>query len=155
MEILYYDKIVNEELTTKFGAKHVNLSTLFKESDVISLHCPLTFSTQYIIDRKSLDIMKKGAIIINTGRGKLMRTDEVIAALKNSQLGGVGLDVYEHEDEIFYKDSSDDIIGDDNLARLLMYPNVIVTGHQAFFTKEAITAICETTLDNIIKIKSG
>lgn len=84
MDILYYDKIVNEELTTKYGAKHVNLSTLFKESDVISLHCPLTFSTQYIIDRKSLDIMKKGAIIINTGRGKLMRTDEVISSLKNS-----------------------------------------------------------------------
>lgn len=99
--------------------------------------------------------MKKGAIIINTGRGKLMRTDEVIAALKIGRLGGLALDVYEHEDSFFFKDVSQDVIIDDDLARLLMYPNVIVTGHQAFFTQEAITAICQTTIDNIIKVKSG
>lgn len=84
-----------------------------------------------------------------------MRTDEVIAGLKLGKLGGVGLDVYEHEEDFFFKDVSADIIEDDDLARLLMYPNVIVTGHQAFFTKEAITAICETTIDNIIKVKTN
>jgi len=99
--------------------------------------------------------MKPGAIIINTGRGKLMRTDEVIMALKSGKLGGVGLDVYENESNFFFKDVSDDIMGDDDLARLLMYPNVIVTGHQAFFTKEAITAICEVTVDNILKVKQN
>ncbi|KAL4468292.1 hypothetical protein ABPG72_015828 [Tetrahymena utriculariae] len=155
MEILCNDPFPNEEAVKKYNAKYVDQATLFKESDIISLHCPLTFSTQYIIDRKTIDIMKRGAIILNTGRGKLMRTDEVIAALKTGQLGGLALDVYEHEEGYFFKDVSSDVMYDDDLARLLMYPNVIVTSHQAFFTQEAITAICQITIDNILKIKGN
>lgn len=156
MEVLYHDPYPNEaEFSKKYNAKLVDLDTLFKESDVISMHCPLTPKTQYIINETSINKMKKGVVLLNTGRGKLVNTVDLIKGLKNQHLGGVGIDVYEHEEDFFFKDVSSDVIIDDDLARLLMYPNVLVTGHQAFFTKEAITAICETTINNIIQVKQG
>ena len=119
------------------------------ESDIISLHCPLTDQTKYMIDKDSIDKMKEGVMIINTGRGQLINTNDLIEGLKEKKIAAAGLDVYEEEGEYFYEDKSDKIIDDDVLARLLSFNNVIVTSHQAFFTKEALHNIAETTLQNI------
>ena len=121
----------------------------YHNSDIISLHCPLTEQTKYLINDYSISKMKDGVMIINTGRGQLIHTNALIEGLKNKKIGSAGLDVYEEESEYFYEDQSDKIIDDDTLARLLSFNNVIVTSHQAFFTREALANIASTTLQNI------
>lgn len=138
-----------------FGVQYTSLETLLAESHVISLHCPLTPQTRHLINPTSLDRMREGVVIINTGRGPLIDTTAVIAALKSGKLGALALDVYEEEEGVFYEDHSDTFLADDQLARLLTFPNVLVTSHQAFFTREAITAIAETTLGNLDDFAAG
>lgn len=137
MRIIAYDAYPDNELDIEY----VPLEQLYKESDVISLHCPLNQDTKYMIDKKSLDIMKKGVYIINTSRGLLIRTEDLIEALLvPGKIGGVGLDVYEEEDNIFYEDRSFEVMQDNVLARLMSFYNVLVTSHQGYFTREAMEA---------------
>ncbi len=152
MKILAYDAYPNKELDVEY----VSLDKLFRESDVITLHCPLTQETKYMIDKKSIDIMKKGVYIINTSRGQLIRTEDLLEALLiPNKIGGVGLDVYEEEDGVFYEDNSNEIMQDEVLARLVSLPNVLVTSHQGYFTSEAMEAIAITTLENIKMFEEG
>ncbi len=137
------------------GARYVALDELLASSDILSLHCPLTAATRHLIDRHSLARMKHGAMLINTGRGALVDTPALIGALKSGQLGYLGLDVYEEEADLFFEDRSDQPLQDDVLARLLTFPNVIVTAHQAFLTREALAAIAGTTLDNVVAWQAG
>lgn len=149
MRILAYDLYPDMNFAGEEGISYVSLDELYRESDIISLHCPLTDQTKYMIDKDSIDKMKEGVMIINTGRGQLINTNDLIEGLKEKKIAAAGLDVYEEEGEYFYEDKSDKIIDDDVLARLLSFNNVIVTSHQAFFTKEALHNIAETTLQNI------
>ena len=149
MRILAYDLDPDTQFAEEEGISYVSLDELYRESDIISLHCPLTDQTKYMIDKDSIDKMKEGVMIINTGRGQLINTNDLIEGLKEKKIAAAGLDVYEEEGEYFYEDKSDKIIDDDVLARLLSFNNVIVTSHQAFFTKEALHNIAETTLQNI------
>ena len=149
MRILAYDLYPDMKFAGEEGISYVSLDELYRESDIISLHCPLTDQTKYMIDKDSIDKMKDGVMIINTGRGQLINTNDLIEGLKEKKIAAAGLDVYEEEGEYFYEDKSDKIIDDDVLARLLSFNNVIVTSHQAFFTKEALHNIAETTLQNI------
>lgn len=145
MKVLAYDKYPNDSL----GINYVDLDTLYKESDIISLHCPLLKDTEHIINRESIQKMKDGVMIINTSRGGLINAKHLIWGLKTKKIGSAGLDVYEEEADYFFEDFSDDIISDDILARLLSFPNVLITSHQAFLTKEALKNIADTTLNNI------
>jgi D-lactate dehydrogenase len=129
--------------------EYVPLERLLGESDFVSLHCPLTDATRHVINGETLGKMKKGAMLINTSRGGLVKTESVIAALKSKHLGGLALDVYEAEAALFYQDHSAEIIQDDELMRLMTFPNVVVCGHQAFFTEEALTEIAECTMRNL------
>lgn len=149
MNILAYDLYPNEQFAQESGIKYVSLDELYSQSDVITLHCPLTPETEYLIREESINKMKDGVMIINTGRGKLIHTKDLIEGLISGKVGYAGLDVYEEEGEYFYEDFSDRIITDDILARLLSFNNVIVTSHQAFFTKEAMANIADTTMENI------
>ena len=149
MRILAYELYPDMKFAGEEGISYVSLDELYRESDIISLHCPLTDQTKYMIDKDSIDKMKEGVMIINTGRGQLINTNDLIEGLKEKKIAAAGLDVYEEEGEYFYEDKSDKIIDDDVLARLLSFNNVIVTSHQAFFTKEALHNIAETTLQNI------
>ena len=149
MRILAYDLYPDMKFAGEEGISYVSLDELYRESDIISLHCPLTDQTKYMIDKDSIDKMKEGVMISNTGRGLLINTNDLIEGLKEKKIAAAGLDVYEEEGEYFYEDKSDKIIDDDVLARLLSFNNVIVTSHQAFFTKEALHNIAETTLQNI------
>jgi D-lactate dehydrogenase len=139
----------------ELGGCQVSLAQLLADSDIISLHCPLTESSHHLIDARSLQQMKPGVMLINTGRGALIETPALIGALKSGQLGYLGLDVYEEEAELFFEDCSDQPLQDDVLARLLTFPNVIITAHQAFLTQEALAAIARTTLDNIAAWAAG
>lgn len=152
--VLLHDPQPSAELQT-LGAHFVDLDELLAGSDIVSLHCPLTPSTRHLIDRDSLTRMKHGAMLINTGRGALVDTPALIDALKSGQLGYLALDVYEEEADLFFEDRSDQPLQDDVLARLLTFPNVIVTAHQAFLTREALAAIAATTLDNIAAWQAG
>ena len=145
MNILGFDPYKNNA----FCGKYVSLEELLSHSDIISLHCPLTNENKYLIDDNTIKKMKKGAYIINTSRGKLVDTQALITGLKNGQIGAAGLDVYEEETELFFEDFSDEIIHDDTLSSLISMPNVIVTSHQAFLTKEALSSIAETTVKNL------
>ncbi len=149
MRVLAYDLFPNEKYAEEAGIEFTNLKTLYKESDVISLHCPLTPETHYLINDKAIELMKPGVLIINTGRGQLIDTKALITGLKKGKIGGAGLDVYEEEANYFFEDFSSSTIGDDVLARLMTFPNVLITSHQGFFTKEALFNIAETTLKNI------
>ncbi len=149
MNILAYDLYPDHNFARENQVVYTTLDELYHSSDVISLHCPLTEQTKYLINDYSISKMKDGVMIINTGRGQLIHTNALIEGLKNKKIGSAGLDVYEEESEYFYEDKSDRIIDDDVLARLLSFNNVIVTSHQAFFTKEALENIAETTLENI------
>lgn len=149
MRILANDLYPDEAFAKEEGFEYVPLDVLYRESDIISLHCPLTEQTRYLINEQSIAKMKKGVMIINTGRGQLIHTNALIEGLKEKQVSAAGLDVYEEEGDYFYEDKSDKIIDDDVLARLLSFNNVIVTSHQAFFTKEAMYNIAETTMQNI------
>lgn len=137
------------------GAKYVELSKLLSDSDIITLHCPLTPETHHLINREAIAQMKQGVMLINTSRGALIHTEAVIGGLKSQRVGALGLDVYEQESDLFFEDLSDQIIQDDLFERLMTFPNVIVTAHQAFFTKEALQNIAETTLSNITDYQEG
>ncbi|CAN7447616.1 2-hydroxyacid dehydrogenase [Massilia sp. LjRoot122] len=137
------------------GARYVPVDELLSSSDVVSLHCPLTDATKYIVNANSLARAKRGCILINTSRGGLVDTEAAIAALKSGQLGGLAIDVYEQEASLFFQDLSSKIICDDVIQRLVSFPNVIVTGHQAFFTVEAIGQIMQTTIDSISAFERG
>lgn len=139
----------------QLGATYVDLATLVERSDVISLHCPLTDETRHIIDAATLARMKQGAVLVNTSRGGLVDTEAATQALKVGQLGGLAIDVYEQEASLFFQDLSSTIITDDLIQRLVSFPNVIVTGHQAFFTVEAIGQIMATTIDSITAFERG
>lgn len=129
--------------------EYVSLEELYKQSDIISLHCPLVQATHHIIDEASIKKMKPGVVIINTSRGALIDTEAVIEGLKEKKISGFAIDVYEEEADLFFEDLSSTVIQDDTLMRLMMFPNVIVTGHQAFLTERALTNIAETSLSNI------
>ena len=137
------------------AAEYVPPDRLLAESDIVSLHCPLTPQTRHLIDAAALARMKPGATLINTGRGALIDTPALVAALKAGRLGAVGLDVYEGEDGVFFADHSAEGLRDDQLARLLTFPNVLVTGHQAFLTREALAGIADTTLANVGRFERG
>ncbi|MBC3951805.1 2-hydroxyacid dehydrogenase [Pseudomonas folii] len=153
-ELLAYDPFPNPHVET-LGARYLSLDELLKQSQIISLHCPLTPQTRHLINAQSLATLQRGAMLINTGRGALVDTPALSEALKSGQLGYLGLDVYEEEALLFFEDRSDHPLQDDVLARLLTFPNVIVTAHQAFLTHEALGAIAQTTLDNIHAWASG
>lgn len=148
-KIIAYDPNPNQELIQENILKYVELEDIFKYSDIISLHCPLTRETKYIINEESIQKMKDGVMIINTGRGALIDTKAVINGLKKRKIGYLGIDVYEQEENLFFQDHSYEIIQDDLIARLITFPNVIITAHQAFFTQEAMDEIAKTTLNNI------
>lgn len=153
-EVIAYDKFPSDSLKNE-GISYVDLITLWEHSDIISLHCPLTPETHHIVSKEALAHMKNGVMLINTSRGGLIDTKAVIEGLKSRKLGYVGIDVYEQEDELFFKDLSETVIEDDTIARLMSFPNVLVTAHQAFFTNNALYQIAETTLKNISTIKDG
>jgi D-lactate dehydrogenase len=143
--VIGYDKFPSADFEA-LGARYAASGEIGANADIISLHCPLTPETHHIVNAESLARVKRGALLVNTSRGGLVDTEAAIEALKSGQLGGLALDVYEQEAELFFRDLSSTIVTDDVLQRLLAFPNVIVTGHQAFFTREAITTISETTL---------
>ncbi len=155
MKVLAYDLYPDKVFAELQGIELVELNELYRRSDIITLHVPLTSRTQYMINSVSIDKMKRGVMIINTGRGKLISSDALIQGLRSGQVSCAGLDVYEDEQKYFYEDLSDSIINDDKLSILLTMPNVIVTSHQAFFTKEAMNNIAMTTLQNIRDFVSG
>ncbi len=155
MNILAYDLYPDEAFAKEHQVKMVTLDELYEESDIISLHCPLTEETKFLINSESITKMKYGVMIINTGRGKLIKTEDLLNGLRSHQVGSAALDVYEEEADYFYEDRSDKMIDDDKLALLLMMPNVIVTSHQAFFTREAVHNIAVTTLQNIRDFMDG
>ena len=149
LKVLAYDIFPDHTFAEKYEIEYCGLDYLYANADIISLHCPLTKDTEYIINETSIAKMKNGVMIINTGRGKLIDTHALIQGLKSKKIGAAGLDVYEEESEYFFEDRSNRVMDDDILARLLSFNNVIVTSHQAFFTQEAMHNIAETTLQNI------
>jgi D-lactate dehydrogenase len=155
MEVLVYDKFPDEQWASAAGVKYVGLGDLYKKSDIISLHCPLTPETHYMINSETLAMMKSTVMIINTGRGGLIDSKALIKVLKAKKIGSAGLDVYEEEGDYFFEDFSSGTITDDVLARLITFNNVLVTSHQAFFTKEALSNIARTTLGNIADWRDG
>jgi D-lactate dehydrogenase len=155
MKVYAYDPYPDNEFARKTGVEYIHLDKLLSESDIISLNCPLTKETEYIINKKTISQMKNGVMLINTGRGKLIKTFDLIQGLKSGKVGSAGLDVYEEESQYFFEDISDHIMTDDILARLLTFNNVIITSHQGFFTHEALFNIAETTMQNIAEFIEG
>jgi D-lactate dehydrogenase len=153
-KILGYDVYPHPEFTT-FGGEYTELNKLIKEADIISLHCPLTPDTHHIINAESIAMVKDGVMLVNTSRGALIDTKAVIKGLKSRKIGYLALDVYEQEEDLFFEDLSSEIIQDDRFQRLLTFPNVLITGHQAFFTQEALTNIADTTIENINQFARG
>jgi D-lactate dehydrogenase len=143
------DPNINEKLASELDAKYVDLKTLLENSDVVSLHCPLNEKTKYIINKDTIKLLKKDAFLLNTGRGALVETQALIDKLKKKDIRGVGLDVYEHEENIFSHDHSLEGISDEKLLRLMSFPNVLITSHQAFFTREALDNIARISCENI------
>lgn len=146
MNVIAYDKFTDDGS----GIRYVQLPELFAQSDVISLHCPLTEDTHHLIDEKAITQMKKGVVILNTSRGALIDAEALLTGIKERKIGAACLDVYEEESDLFFTDNSDHILDDDTLARLISMPNVIVTSHQGFLTGEALKNIAETTVENIL-----
>jgi len=153
--ILAHDVQPEPTLVAQLGVRYVDLAEIYRESHIISLHVPLTPSTHHLIDANALSSMKSGVMIINTGRGALIDSRALIGALKTRHVGAAGLDVYEEEEGVFFRDLSNNVLQDDVLARLLTFPNVLVTSHQAFLTKEALANIANTTLSNITAFERG
>jgi D-lactate dehydrogenase len=154
-EVTACDPFPDGEWALRHGVSYVELDALLSVSDVVSLHLPLTPGTVHLLDEGSIARMKRGAYLVNTSRGKLVDSVAVIAALKSGHLGGVALDVYEEEEGVFFEDHSESPMQDDVLSRLLTFPNVLITSHQAFLTEEALTAIAETTVDSVLRFLSG
>ncbi len=152
MRVLAYDKYPAPQLDNGDTVRYVGLDELFSESDIISLHCPLTEDTYHIIDENSLAKCKKGVVILNTSRGALVDAEALLAAIKSRKVGAACLDVYEEEADFFFEDFSGHILEDDTLARLISMPNVIVSSHQAFLTEEALSNIAQTTVNNIVEL---
>ena len=152
MRVLAYDKFESPDLADGERVRYVTLDELFSESDIISLHCPLTEETYHIINENSINACKKGVVIINTSRGALVDAEALLANIKSRKVGAACLDVYEEESDFFFEDFSGHILEDDTLARLISMPNVIVTSHQAFLTEEALSGIAETTLKNLTEL---
>jgi D-lactate dehydrogenase len=154
MRVLASDPYPNPQWAAENGIEYVEVSNLVKESDLISLHAPLTPQTDRIINSETLAQMKSGVVLVNVSRGRLIHTKALIKALKSGHVGGVALDVYEEEEGIFFEDLSGEVLHDDELARLLTFPNVLVTAHQAFFTREALSEIARVTVENIRRFAS-
>jgi D-lactate dehydrogenase len=163
-KVLAYDLVENKDLkavdagnpdASGKGVVYVSLENLLKQSDIVSLHCPLNDATHHLVNTESLKMMRHGAMLINTGRGALIDTQAVIEALNIGQLGYLGIDVYEQEDKLFFRDFSESIIQDEVILRLMSFPNVLITAHQAFFTEEALTQIALITLQNISDFEAG
>lgn len=153
-KILAYDPLPSNECIS-MGVQYADFKTLCQQADIISLHCPLTQDTQHLINHDSIKNMIDGVMLINTSRGAVIDTVAVIDSLKNKHIGYLGLDVYEQEENLFFQDLSDQIISDDNFERLLTFPNVLITGHQGFFTEQALTNIAEITLNNIQRFENN
>lgn len=151
MQVLAYDPYPNPKLDVEY----VSLDEIMSKADVISLHCPLTSETKHIVNSNTIEKMKDGVYLVNTSRGALIDTDALIDGLVAGKFGGVGLDVYEEEEGIFYEDKSNEIMRDENLARLMTFPNVLITSHMGFFTKEATQAIAKVTLENAYALENG
>lgn len=151
MKILAYDPYPNPNLDVEY----LPFDEVFRRADVITLHCPLTPDTKHIVQAKTIELMKKGVYLINTSRGDLIRTEDLIDGLLQKKFAGVGLDVYDEEGGVFYEDRSNDIMEDEQLARLLSFPNVLVTSHMGFFTQEAVEAIADVTLQNASAVWNG
>lgn len=152
--VIAYDLYPDEGLKSK-GVKYTSIDELFGQSDIISLHCPLTPETKHMINKESFKKMKDGVMIINTSRGALIDTKAAIKALKKRKLGYLGIDVYEQEENLFFHDHSENIIEDEVIMRLISFPNVLITSHQAFFTSEALEQITATTYQNILDFEMG
>ena len=152
MKVLCYDKFPAQGLDNGDTIRYVELDELFANSDIISLHCPLTEETYHIIDETALNKCKKGVVLLNTSRGALVDAEALLAGIKSRKVGAACLDVYEEESDLFFEDNSGHILEDDVLARLISMPNVIVTSHQAFLTEEALSNIAETTVNNIVEM---
>ncbi|MCB0664264.1 MAG: 2-hydroxyacid dehydrogenase [Saprospiraceae bacterium] len=153
-EVIAFDQYPDERLSSA-GVRYVEFEDLLSKSDIISLHCPLTPETFHLIGKKEFSMMKKGVMLINTSRGALINTKAAIKALKRAQLGYLGIDVYEQEEHLFFRDLSEKIIQDDLISRLLTFPNVLITAHQGFFTREALEEIARVTLDNLTAFENG
>ncbi len=153
-KIVAYDKYPSDAMK-KLDVDYKDMDEVLHESDIISLHCPLTPETHHIINEKNLGKMKKGAMLINTSRGKLVDTLSVIDALKSEHLGSLAIDVYEEEEKLFFRDLSEKIIRDDQISRLMIFPNVLITAHQGFFTQESLNQIKETTIKNFDDFENG
>lgn len=153
-KVLAFDLLVHQPTAEK-GVEYLPLVDIFKQADIISLHCPLNEQTKHIINEQTIGMLKEGVMIINTSRGALVDTAAAIIGLKTGRIGYLGLDVYEQEEKIFYKDLSENIIQDDAIMRLLSFPNVLITSHQGFFTEEALTEIARVTLANIDDFVAG
>ncbi|MFO0427332.1 MAG: 2-hydroxyacid dehydrogenase [Planctomyces sp.] len=155
MKVLAYDPFPQNDWAGQHGIEYVPFRDLLSSSDVVSLHLPLTPESRYLLNAETFAIMKHGAVLLNTSRGKLIDTTALIDALKSGRLGGVALDVYEEEEGLFFEDHSAEVLQDDELSRLLTFPNVLVTAHQAFLTHEALSEIARVTTDNILRFAAG
>ena len=153
-KVLAFDIIVNKELEAS-GVKYLSLNDVLEQSDILSLHCPLTEKTKHLVNAETLGLMKNGAMLINTSRGALINTKAAITSLKKGKLGYLGIDVYEQEEKLFFHDLSENIIEDDVIMRLLSFPNVLITSHQGFLTEEALTQIALVTLQNMSDFEQG
>ena len=151
--VIGYDRFPNPEAAE--GLEYVDVEELVSRSDIITLHTPLTAETHHMVNADAIAAMKDGVMLINTSRGGLIDTSAVIAGLKSAKIGSLGLDVYEEEEDLFFNDLSNQVLQDDLFSRLLTFPNVLITGHQAFFTEEALTAIAATTVNNLVAFAAG
>lgn len=152
--VLAFDLMANRDVEA-MGVTYLPLMEVLEQADIVSLHCPLNAQTRHLVNAQTIGMMKPGAMLINTSRGALIDTPVVIEALKSGQLGYLGIDVYEQEENLFFSDRSEEIIADDQILRLISFPNVLITAHQGFFTAEALTQIAMTTLENITAFEAG
>jgi D-lactate dehydrogenase len=155
MKVIAFDPVQSADWAAAHGVGYVTLDQLLQASDVVSLHLPLTPETDHLVNFSALSRMKPGVVLLNTSRGRLIDTTALIAALKTGHVGGVGLDVYEEEAGVFFEDLSGTVLADDELSRLLTFPNVLITAHQAFLTQEALTEIARVTVENIRRNAAG
>lgn len=155
MRVLAYDPYPSADWAVRHGIVYADRQSVVRESDVLSLHVPLVPETKHIVRRETLEMMKPGAILVNVSRGQLIDTAALIHALKSRRIGGVALDVYEEEEGVFFEDLSGDVLADDVLARLLTFPNVLITAHQAFLTREALGDIARVTVENVRRLAAG